>query len=79
SQGAGAGMMPMGRLRVKRAAVNIVVDENGDVIEAKITDNLLKNAAEIEAAARKSKFRPFSYNGVSQKMRGTLIYPYFDN
>jgi tetratricopeptide (TPR) repeat protein len=79
SQGAAAGMMPMGRLLVKRAAVNIVVDEKGDVTEAKIADNSLKNAAEIEAAAKKSKFRPFSYNGVSQKMRGTLIYPYFDN
>ncbi len=69
----------MGTVRVRQTAVNILVDEKGDVIEAKAVDPQFKDASEIEAAAFKSKFRPYNYKGVAQKMRGTLTYPYFEN
>lgn len=76
----GAGQVSMlGRVRIKSIAVDIVVDENGNVIEANAADKSLKDVDEIEKAALASKFRPFSYKGESRKMRGTLIYPYFEN
>jgi tetratricopeptide (TPR) repeat protein len=75
----GAGQVMMGRVRVKQVAVNILVDEEGNVIEASVVDRSLKEVDEIEKAARASKFRPFSYKGESRKMRGTLIYPYVEN
>ncbi len=72
--------MPMGgRVRIKQVGVNILVDEEGNVTDAKIIDPSAKDYVEIIAAARRSKFRPYSYKGVAQKMRGTLVYPYIDN
>ena len=76
----GAGQISMmGRVRVKQIAVNILVDEDGNVAEAKVADTNLKDVNEIEKAALASKFRPFNYKGEPRKMRGTLIYPYFEN
>ena len=54
--------------------VAVEVDETGKIVKtvAKTTDEKLK--AEAEAAVAKWNVRPFSYNGTSRKMRGTLIY-----
>lgn len=63
-------------LSAKRYAVAIVVNEQGDVIEAKALDKSGSRISEMEAAAMSSKFRPFSYNGTARKMRGVLNYVY---
>jgi tetratricopeptide (TPR) repeat protein len=54
--------------------VAVEIDEQGKVVKAsaKTTDEKLK--AEAEAAVAKWTVRPFSYNGTSRKMRGTLVY-----
>lgn len=74
------GDMPVGgRVRIRHIGVNILVDGEGNVADAKVIDPSAKDYVEIIAAARRSKFRPYSYKGVAQKMRGTLIYPYIEN
>lgn len=76
----GIGQVPITiRPKVKRVVVNILVDETGNVIEAKVADKSVNEASEIEKAALSSKFRPFIYKGESRKMRGSLVYPYFKN
>lgn len=76
--GAGAGgFSPMGRVVVRYVFVNVLVDENGNVIEAKVISDT-KYKKEVETAALKSKFRPFVYNGTAYKLRGNIYYPYYD-
>jgi hypothetical protein len=75
----GAGVFaPMGGFKVRPIAVSILVDENGNVVEAKAVEPGLKNVEDVEKAAMNSKFRPFVYNGDAHKMRGAIIYPYFE-
>jgi tetratricopeptide (TPR) repeat protein len=54
--------------------VAVEVDETGKNVRvaAKTDDEKLKN--EAEATVAKWTVRPFSYNGTTRKMRGTLIY-----
>lgn len=73
---AGRGLASMGNATVTSAVVAIVVDEKGNVVEAKVIDKDAKHVKDIEEAARKSKFRPFVYKGQAFKMRGALNYPY---
>ena len=76
----GAGAPSLGGItRVKHAFVSIVVDEEGNVIEAKSADPKIRGVKELEEAARNSKFRPFVYKGTARKMRGALTYTYFEN
>lgn len=76
ARGSGS-MSPMGRAVMKSLAVNIVVGENGEVVEAK-AERPSKYQQDIEKAARASRFRPFSYNGTPQRLRGTIVYSYFE-
>ncbi|CAN5722953.1 hypothetical protein BH24ACI2_BH24ACI2_11920 [soil metagenome] len=57
-----------------RVPVKVVIDENGKVIEAiaDSKDERLRVRAEQEVS--KWSVRPFSYNGVTRKMRGYLTY-----
>ena len=61
----------------KKIVVNILVDENGNVIETKILGET-KKTKEIEEAARATKFRPFIYKNVAGKMRGSIIYNFVE-
>jgi hypothetical protein len=67
----------MRRAAIKYIPVNIVVDEMGDVIDAKVVTPT-KYQKEVENAAMASKFRPFSYNGTAQKLRGSIVFSYFE-
>ncbi len=60
---------------MKSLAVNVVVNENGDVIEATAAIPS-KYSKQIEEAALASKIRPFSYNGLPQKLRGKIMFSY---
>ncbi|HRH45890.1 MAG TPA: tetratricopeptide repeat protein [Pyrinomonadaceae bacterium] len=66
--------------KLLRVLVNVVVDEEGKVIEAvadsQIKDKKLAKRAENEVS--KWFVRPFSYNGMTRKMRGELYYLEFD-
>lgn len=57
-----------------RVAVEVTLDENGEVVEAKATSGpaILRSAAE-DAAAR-SKFKPAMFNGKPLKGKGTIVY-----
>jgi len=55
--------------------VAVLVDEKGDVIEAKALKPS-KYEKKIEEAAMNSKFRPFIYNDTPQKMRGKIVFMY---
>lgn len=66
-----------GRIEFKRLVVDITVDEEGNVIEARARTQS-KFEKEAEAAALESKFRPFSYQGKAEKMRGSIDFRYFD-
>ncbi len=78
SYSTGAGLIsPMGSFRTMSVLVNILVDEKGDVVEATVEKDI-KDKSVIEKAAMQSKFRPFSYKGETQKMRGTILYVYVD-
>lgn len=57
-----------------RVLVSVTVDEGGNVISAKATSGhplLLRSA---ENAALRSKFKPVSVNGNTQKANGTIVY-----
>lgn len=62
--------------KLLRVLVNVVVDEDGKVIETvadtKIKDKKLAKRAEAEVS--KWFVRPFFYNGVKRKMQGELYY-----
>lgn len=73
--GAG-GFSQMGVARFRQIMVKVVVDETGNVIEAKVDGSNVKNPEVAEAAAKASTFRPFVYNGVARKMRGAITYTY---
>ena len=64
---------PEDRQPSRAVIVEILVDEKGDVIEAKTIYPVGRNK-KVEAAALASKFRPFLHNGVARKMRGTIVY-----
>ncbi len=57
--------------------VNVTIDENGNVIEAKAIcgDKDLKSAS--EDAARKSKFSPTIFNGQAVKVTGIIVYRFY--
>lgn len=79
SYGMGSGAFsPMGRARMNSISVDILVDENGDVVEAK-TSTPSKYSKEVETAAMASKFRPFLYENAAYKLRGRIAYSYFDH
>ena len=60
--------------KLVRVQVKVVVDENGKVIEAVADDKDKKLRARAEQEVSKWFVRPFSYNGVTHKMRGVLTY-----
>ncbi len=66
---------PRNQYSMKTLAVNVVVNENGDVIDAKAA-TLSKYSKQIEEAAMASKIRPFSYKGVPQNLRGKIMFSY---
>ncbi len=66
---------PPGQYKEKSLEVEVLVNEEGDVIEAKaVTVSKFQN--QVEEAALASKFRPFVYNGVPHKLRGKLVFRY---
>ena len=72
-----------GMKKQKSLRVNIVVDENGSVVEALPADFTEKDAfgKDVRKAAanevREWKFRPYSKGGAPAKMRGFVWFPYF--
>ena len=66
-------IMTIGK-KFERISVQVVVDENGKVVEAvaETKDKKLREKAEQEIS--KWTVRPFSYNNVTRKMRGYLYY-----
>ena len=60
--------------KIQRIGVKILVDEQGNVIEAKATDPSNPKMKVVEEAAMKAKFHPFVYKGVPQKMSGVMVY-----
>ena len=54
--------------------MNVTIDRRGNVVSAKAVKGhpLLRSSA--EAAARRSKFKPFSVNGRSVNARGSINY-----
>jgi tetratricopeptide (TPR) repeat protein len=65
---------------IKTVAVRVLIDENGDVVEAKADpgDGQIKHLKKYEDLAMKSKFRPFIYKDVKYKMRGIVTYQWWD-
>lgn len=61
-------------VKVVSVPVKVVIDENGKVIEAIADDNDKKLSVKAEQEVSKWTVRPFSYNGVTHKMRGILVY-----
>lgn len=61
-------------LRVSRVAVKIIVDEDGKIIEAAADEKDEKLRVRAEQEVSKWIVRPFSYNGATRKIRGTLTY-----
>lgn len=62
--------------KLKVAAVNVVADEDGKIIEA-VADDKVKDkklAKRAEETISKWIVRPFSYNGAKHKIRGVLRY-----
>jgi tetratricopeptide (TPR) repeat protein len=63
--------------------VNVVIDENGRIIEAKAGNVQEKDifGKNIPEKAEKDvfdwKFKPFVYKGMSRKIKGIIWYPYF--
>ena len=70
-------LRPPGQYKMRSIEVDVLVNENGDVIEAKAA-TVSKFTYQVEEAALASHFRPYVYNGVSQKMRGKAIFYYRD-
>lgn len=68
---------PENRTIARAVIIEVLVNENGDVVEAKTISPNLSNK-KVEAAAMASKFRPFIYNGTPRKMRGTIAYRFRD-
>lgn len=69
--------------KMKGLYVNVLIDENGRVIEARAgttqeRDIKGKNIQEkAEKEVREWRFKPFLYEGKTRKMRGVVLYPYF--
>ncbi len=61
-------------VKVVRVPVKVVIDENGKVIEATADDKDKKLSLKAEQEVSKWVVRPFSYNGKTYKLRGTLTY-----
>jgi len=57
----------------KQIIVKILVDETGNVIEAKLIGETKKGPI-ILNAARTTKFRPFLYKGTALRMLGRMVY-----
>lgn len=55
-------------------SVDVRIDENGKVVSAKATGFNKAMAYSAEAAAKRSRFFPFVYDGEARKARGTVIY-----
>ena len=66
---------PPAQYKERSLEVDVLVNENGDVIEAKAT-TVSKFGSQVEEAALASKFRPFVYNGISRKLRGKIVFRY---
>jgi TonB family protein len=57
-----------------KVSVEVLIDENGDVIEAKVVSGHPLLWAESEKAAHKAKFEPQTISGKPVKTRATLVY-----
>jgi tetratricopeptide (TPR) repeat protein len=65
------------RLNIEgKVSVAVEIDEEGNVVKAESNDGhkLLRDAA--EDAARKSKFKPFMFDGTPIRARGILVYSF---
>jgi TonB family protein len=63
------------RLNIEgKVSVSVEIDEEGNVVKVESNDGhkLLRDAA--EDAARKSKFKPFMFDGTPIRARGILVY-----
>jgi tetratricopeptide (TPR) repeat protein len=72
----GAGQMDVPVFRFRQIVLEIVVDEEGNVMEVRNRDSNVKVDRALEEEARTWKFRPFVYKGVARKMRGAISYSY---
>lgn len=70
-------MLTPGQYVVKSIEVELIVNEDGTVSEAKVITPS-KYTKQIEEAAMASKFRPFEYNGKRQKIKGKIYFQYRD-
>lgn len=55
-------------------AIEVLIDENGNVESAKASGSNKKLSADTEKAVLKWKFRPFVYKGTARKLKGFVIY-----
>jgi hypothetical protein len=70
-------LTPPGQYIVRSIEVELLVNEDGTVAEAKVI-TLSKYTKQVEEAAMASKFRPFDYNGKRQKLKGKIYFNYKD-
>ena len=64
---------PPGQYTLKMIEIEIVVGEDGNVIQAKVLTPTKYNT-EVEEAALASKFRPFECDGKRQKIKGKMYF-----
>ncbi|HLA96467.1 MAG TPA: hypothetical protein VK612_12155 [Pyrinomonadaceae bacterium] len=62
------------RVGKSQAWVRVVIDENGDVIAAKVLSGHPFVRASFEAAARKAKFPPTLINGPGIRAKGVIVF-----
>lgn len=70
-------LTPPGQYIVRSIEVELLVNEDGTVAEAKVMTPS-KYTKQVEEAAMASKFRPFEYNGKRQKLKGKIYFNYKD-
>lgn len=57
-----------------RVTVDVELNEKGDVVKADAVSGPQMLRGPAEDAARRSKFKPYDYNGTPVKAKGTIIY-----